>query len=89
MFSFTERTDAEVRGLVSASGDIAYNNTTGVFTYTPPVIPTDLSDLTDNDGLLEPVEFILPTCLLNPDFDYKRLKRLVTNTKLFFCVHNI
>jgi hypothetical protein len=32
--SFTERTDAEVRGLVSASGDLSYNSTTGVFSFT-------------------------------------------------------
>jgi len=40
-FSFTERTDAEVRGLVSATdaggdGSFAYNSTSGVFTYTGP-----------------------------------------------------
>jgi len=40
-FSFTERTDAEVRGLVSATdsggdGSFAYNSSTGVFTYTGP-----------------------------------------------------
>lgn len=41
VISFTERTDAQVRGLVSASdaggdGSFAYNSTTGVFTYTGP-----------------------------------------------------
>jgi hypothetical protein len=40
-FSFTERTDAEVRGLVSATdaggdGSFAYNSSTGAFTYTGP-----------------------------------------------------
>ena len=40
-------------GTASGNGSVEYDNTTGVFTYTPPVIPTDLSDLTDNDGLLE------------------------------------
>ena len=40
-FSFTERTDAEVRGLVSHSdaggdGSFSYNSSTGVFTYTGP-----------------------------------------------------
>ena len=32
--SFTERTDGEVRGLVSVSGDLAYNSTTGVISFT-------------------------------------------------------
>jgi hypothetical protein len=41
-------------GTASGNGSVEYNNTTGVFTYTPPVIPADLSDLTDNNGLLEP-----------------------------------
>ena len=41
VMSFTERTDAEVRGLISVTdtggdGSLAYNNTTGVFTYTGP-----------------------------------------------------
>ena len=41
VISFTERTDAEVRGLVSATdaggdGSFAYNSSTGVFTYTGP-----------------------------------------------------
>jgi hypothetical protein len=48
----------------SSYGDISYNNTTGVFTYTPPVIPdvsgfalssaipTDVSNLTDTTSLL-------------------------------------
>ena len=39
--SFTERTDAEVRGLISVTdaggdGSLAYNNTSGVITYTGP-----------------------------------------------------
>jgi len=33
-FSFTERTDAEVRGLVSAGGDLSYNDSTGEFSFT-------------------------------------------------------
>ena len=32
--SFTERTDGEVRALISASGDISYNSTTGVISFT-------------------------------------------------------
>ena len=41
IISFTERTDSEVRGLVSATdaggdGSFAYNSATGVFTYTGP-----------------------------------------------------
>ena len=32
--SFTERTDGEVRGLVSVSGDLAYNSSTGVISFT-------------------------------------------------------
>lgn len=47
-------TDLSVGAEGSASGDgsIAYNNTNGEFTYTPPVIPADVSDLTDTGGLL-------------------------------------
>ena len=41
VMSFTERTDAEVRGLISVTdsggdGSLAYNNSTGVITYTGP-----------------------------------------------------
>ena len=36
-----ERTDAEVRGLISATGDISYNNSTGVISYTDPSPRTD------------------------------------------------
>ncbi|MDA8883124.1 collagen-like protein, partial [bacterium] len=36
----------------SGNGDLSYNNTTGVFTYTPPVIPSDISDLTDNSNTI-------------------------------------
>jgi len=37
-------------GTASGDGSIAYDNTTGVFTYTPPVIPSDLTDLSISDG---------------------------------------
>ena len=40
-------------GTASGNGAIAYNDSTGVFTYTPPVIPaavTSLTDLSINDG---------------------------------------
>lgn len=42
-------TDLSIGPENSASGDgsISYNNTTGVFTYTPPIIPSNLSDLND------------------------------------------
>jgi len=42
-------TDLSIGPENSASGDgsISYNNTTGVFTYTPPIIPNNLSDLND------------------------------------------
>ena len=36
----------------SGTGALSYNNATGVFTYTPPVIPVDVSDLTDTTNLL-------------------------------------
>lgn len=39
-------------GTAAGDGSIAYNNTNGVFTYTPPVIPADVGDLTDNGNLL-------------------------------------
>ena len=45
-------TDLSVGAESSASGNgaIAYNDSTGVFTYTPPVIPTALTDLSISDG---------------------------------------
>jgi plastocyanin len=45
-------TDLSVGTEGSASGDgaIAYNDSTGVFTYTPPVVPSVLTDLSINDG---------------------------------------
>lgn len=55
-FSFTERTDAEVRGLVSATdaggdGSFAYNSSTGAFTYTGPSASEVRAHLTANKGL--------------------------------------
>ena len=54
--SFTERTDAEVRGLVSVTdaggdGSLSYNNSTGVFTYTGPSASEVRAHLTANKGL--------------------------------------
>jgi plastocyanin len=45
-------TDLSVGAEALASGDgaIAYNDTTGVFTYTPPIIPAALTDLSISDG---------------------------------------
>jgi plastocyanin len=45
-------TDLSVAAEPSASGNgsLAYNNGTGIFTYTPPVIPADLNDLGISDG---------------------------------------
>ena len=34
VISFTERTDAEVRGLISAGGDLSYNSSTGEVSFT-------------------------------------------------------
>lgn len=45
-------TDARARSAISVSGDLAYNNTTGVISYTTPSIPSDVSELTDITGLL-------------------------------------
>ena len=55
-FSFTERTDAEVRGLVSATdaggdGSFSYNASTGAFTYTGPSATEVRTHLTANKGL--------------------------------------
>ena len=36
----------------SGQGGVAYDNTTGIFTYTPPSIPTDTSELTNNAGYI-------------------------------------
>lgn len=45
-------TDLSIGAEGSANGDgaIAYDNSTGVFTYTPPVIPAALTDLSISDG---------------------------------------
>jgi len=45
-------TDLSVAAEPSASGDgsLAYDNGTGIFTYTPPIIPADLNDLGISDG---------------------------------------
>ena len=37
-------------GSASGNGAIAYNDSTGVFTYTPPVVPSALTDLGISDG---------------------------------------
>lgn len=45
-------TDLSVAAEPAASGNggLAYDNATGIFTYTPPVIPADLNDLGISDG---------------------------------------
>ena len=45
-------TDLSVAAEPAASGDggLAYDNATGIFTFTPPVIPADLNDLGISDG---------------------------------------
>ena len=47
-----ELTDLSVgaEGTASGDGSISYDNTTGTFTYTPPVIPSILTDLGISDG---------------------------------------
>ena len=45
-------TDVRARASITVTGDLNYNNSTGVMNYTTPFIPTDISDLTDNLGLL-------------------------------------
>lgn len=44
VISFTERTDAEVRGLISATGDLSYDSSTGVVSYTTPTTIASLSN---------------------------------------------
>jgi len=56
VMSFTERTDAEVRGLVSVTdsggdGSLAYNSSTGVITYTGPSASEVQAHITAGDGL--------------------------------------
>jgi len=56
VFSFTQRTDAQVRGLVSATdaggdGSFSYNSSTGAFTYTGPSASEVRAHLTANKGL--------------------------------------
>ena len=36
----------------SGAGDVTYDNTNGEFTYTPPVIPANLSELVDDIGIV-------------------------------------
>jgi hypothetical protein len=46
-------TDAKARLAISATGDLSYNNVTGVISYTASTsIPTDLSELTDNTNII-------------------------------------
>lgn len=45
-------TDAKARLAISVSGDLSYNSTTGVISYTTPTIPADVSDLTDTTGVI-------------------------------------
>lgn len=47
-FSVTNNTAAD-------PSNLSYNTNTGEFTYTPPVIPTDISELTDNTALIPDV----------------------------------
>lgn len=41
-----------INAAASGEGGITYNNTTGEFIFTPPFVPTDVGDLTDNGNLL-------------------------------------
>ncbi len=41
-----------VTTLVAGTSSLAYNNTTGVFTFTPPTIPTNVSELTNDAGFI-------------------------------------
>ncbi|MEK9804804.1 MAG: hypothetical protein VW551_00725 [Euryarchaeota archaeon] len=47
-------TDLSVTDTSTGGANLEYNNLTGVFTfsYTAPTVPTDISELTDNTGLL-------------------------------------
>ena len=50
-FSFTERTDAEVRGLISATGDISYDNTTGEISFNNTTAYITLTNLSGGTGV--------------------------------------
>ena len=55
-FSFTERTDAEVRGLVSVTdsggdGSLSYNSSTGAITYTGPSASETRAHLSAGTGV--------------------------------------
>ena len=41
-----------VTTLNAGTSSLAYNNTTGVFTFTPPTIPTNVSELTNDSGYI-------------------------------------
>ena len=45
-------TTARVRSSISVSGDLSYNSTTGVISYTSPTIPTTVSSFTNDAGYL-------------------------------------
>ena len=49
VISFTERTDAEVRGLISVTGDLSYDSSTGVISYSRG--PGDITAVTAGSGL--------------------------------------
>jgi hypothetical protein len=45
-------TDAKARAAIAVDGDLSYNSTTGVISYTTPAIPADVSELTDTTGVI-------------------------------------
>ena len=56
VISFTERTDAQVRGLISVTdsggdGSLSYNNSTGVITYTGPSQTEVLAHISGGTGI--------------------------------------
>lgn len=59
-----------VQNPASGSGSLVYNNSTGVFTFTPPVIPTALSELTNDTNFttlaaVDAQNYMIPSDVLN------------------------
>lgn len=77
--SYLYYTDARARSAVSVSGDLAYNSTTGVLSYTTPTTIASLSNH-DSDDLSEGLTNLYYTSArVNTDFDTRLATKSTTN----------
>ena len=51
----------------SGSGDVTYNSTSGAFSYTPPVIPTNVSSFTNDAGYLTSAVALTDISVVKPN----------------------